>query len=294
MGGADARIRRRTGYLIAAAGQAPSRAGILPFIKTFNRDDVMAEEQKGVFDPKNSRDQEYREGAAPAVRPRDAATLILVRNDGSAPRVLMGQRHANHKFMPNKFVFPGGRVDPADSRVRPAEDLRSDVARLLLARMRGTPSANRARALAMAAIRETFEETGLAVGRPSGTRLRSKHPDWQSYFASGVCPALGALDFIARAITPPYRTRRFDTRFFIADAEHIQGDPLNTTGSGELQGLHWITIADAQGLDLPNITRAVLGEIDERLRQPRAAQMARPVPFIYFRNGQPVRELLNP
>src|SRR5690606_36381035 len=80
MGGADARIRRRTGYLIAAAGQAPSRAGILPFIKTFNRDDVMAEEQKGVFDPKNSRDQEYREGAAPAVRPRDAAPLILVRN----------------------------------------------------------------------------------------------------------------------------------------------------------------------------------------------------------------------
>jgi len=46
------------------------------------------------------------------------------------PRVLMGQRHANHKFMPNKFVFPGGRVDPADSRIRPVEDLRAEVAQL--------------------------------------------------------------------------------------------------------------------------------------------------------------------
>ena len=74
------------------------------------------------FDPKQSREQEFREASVGrAVRPRDAATLILVRNDGATPQVLMGQRHANHKFMPNKFVFPGGRVDPADSRVRPAD-----------------------------------------------------------------------------------------------------------------------------------------------------------------------------
>ncbi len=139
----------------------------------------MAEGQTGAFDPKQSRDQEYRDGSAGrAVRPRDAATLILVRNDGASPRVLMGQRHANHKFMPNKFVFPGGRVDPADSRIRPVEDLRPEVARLLLSRMRGTPSENRARALALAAIRETFEETGLAVGRSIGTRQTSKHKDW--------------------------------------------------------------------------------------------------------------------
>lgn len=253
----------------------------------------MAEGQTGAFDPKQSRDQEYRDGSAGrAVRPRDAATLILVRNDGSSPRVLMGQRHANHKFMPNKFVFPGGRVDPADSRIRPVEDLRPEVARLLIARMRGTPSENRARALALAAIRETFEETGLAVGRAIKTPQTSKHKDWNAYFSAGVSPALGALEFVARAITPPYRTRRFDTRFFIADAAHIHGDPAHVTGSGELQGLHWIGIKEAEDLDLPNITRVVLAEIDERLRQSAAAQRERPVPFIHFRRGEAIRDTL--
>ncbi len=254
----------------------------------------MAEAQAGAFDPKNTREQEFRDSAAGhAVRPRDAATLILVRNDGPTPQVLMGQRHASHKFMPNKFVFPGGRVDPADSRVRPVEDLRPDVSQLLLARMRGTPSQNRARALAMAAIRETFEETGLAVGRHIETPQRSKQKDWDAYFSIGVSPALGALDFVARAITPPYRTRRFDTRFFIADAEHIHGDPSKVAGSGELQGLHWISTKDAQDLDLPNITRTILAEIDERLRLNSAAQRARAVPFIHFRKNQAIRDMLS-
>jgi 8-oxo-dGTP pyrophosphatase MutT (NUDIX family) len=254
----------------------------------------MAEVESGAFDPKKTREQEFRDGTAGrAVRPRDAATLILVRNDGTMPQVLMGQRHANHKFMPNKFVFPGGRVDPADSRIRPIEDLRAEVAKLLLARMRGTPSENRARALAMAAIRETFEETGLAVGRLIETPQRSKHKDWGAYFSIGVSPALGALDFVARAITPPYRTRRFDTRFFIADAEHIHGDPSKVAGSGELQGLHWISTKDAQDLDLPNITRTILAEIDERLRLTSAAQRARAVPFIHFRKNQAIRDMLS-
>ncbi|MFZ3034834.1 MAG: NUDIX hydrolase [Parvibaculum sp.] len=253
----------------------------------------MSGTQKGAFDPKQSRDQEFRESSVGrAVRPRDAATLILVRNDGASPQVLMGQRHANHKFMPNKFVFPGGRVDPADSRVRPAQDLREDVAKLLKDRMRGAPSDNRARALAMAAIRETFEETGLAVGTLIGTPQRSKQKDWNEYFSLGVSPALNALDFVARAITPPYRTRRFDTRFFIADAEHIHGDPSAVKGSGELQGLHWITTKDAQDLDLPNITRTILAEIDERLRMTMAEQRTRPVPFIHFRRNQAIRDML--
>jgi len=253
----------------------------------------MSEQAAGPFDPKKSREQEYREATqGKAVRPRDAATLIIVRRDSAKPQVLMGQRHANHKFMPNKFVFPGGRVDRADSRIRPAEDLRDPVVRRLLVRMSGKPSELRARALGMAAIRETFEETGLVIGKPTDTLQKSKHPDWASYFAHGVGPALGALDFVARAITPPYRTRRFDTRFFIADAECIQGDPTKVHGSGELQGLHWLSIDDARSLDLPNITRVILDELDERLSLSRAAQSRRAVPFIYFRNGNAIRDAI--
>lgn len=62
-----------------------------------------------------------------AVRPRDAATLIIVRTGAGEPRVLMGQRSANHKFMPNKFVFPGGKVDCADNRIVPPLDLHPHV-----------------------------------------------------------------------------------------------------------------------------------------------------------------------
>lgn len=247
---------------------------------------------EAAFDPKQSREQEYRQGPGRAVRPRDASTLIIVRRDGAAPQLLMGQRHANHKFMPNKFVFPGGRVDRADSRIRPLEDLRPEVERLVLDRIRGVPSANRARALALAAIRETFEETGLAIGKLAPARQRSRHADWNAYFATGISPALDTLDLIARAVTPAYRTRRFDTRFFMADAEHIHGDPSSLSGSGELQGLHWVRIEDALALDLPNITRMVIKEIGERLALSSSRQRVRPVPFLLVRHGKMVREIL--
>src|SRR5208337_5017481 len=91
-----------------------------------------------------------------ALRPRDAATLILVeRSERDAARVLMGKRHAGHKFMPGKFVFPGGRVEPEDRRMCAAGALDPNVEEKLNARVR-RPSPRFARALALAAIRETF------------------------------------------------------------------------------------------------------------------------------------------
>ena len=99
-----------------------------------------------------------------ALRPRDAATLILVdRREHRPALVLMGKRHAGHRFMPGKFVFPGGRVEPEDRRMAAAGALDPAVEEKLNARVR-RPSPGFARALALAAIRETFEETGLAIG----------------------------------------------------------------------------------------------------------------------------------
>ncbi|MGB1140680.1 MAG: NUDIX hydrolase [Halioglobus sp.] len=231
---------------------------------------------------------EYREsGQGRAVRPKDAATLIIVRRDGRVPRVLMGQRSANHKFMPNKYVFPGGKVDPGDARLRPPHDLHPDV----MSRLRLGCSETRARALAMAAIRETYEETGLVVGEPHTPTLKTRSPHWADFLQHDVNPRLDVLHYVARAITPPYRKRRFDARFFMVDAEHIQGDVHERpSGSGELLGLHWIGLDKAQEMEqLPHITRMVLGELEQRLKEQRA--LAGQGPFVHVRHGRQVVDL---
>jgi 8-oxo-dGTP pyrophosphatase MutT (NUDIX family) len=199
----------------------------------------------------------------------------------------MGQRSAGHVFMPDKFVFPGGRVDPADSRVRPARGLRETVEARLV---RGCTPA-RARALAMAAVRETFEETGLIVGTPGDGPRRSRSPSWAAFLERGVLPDLAPLEFIARAITPPANPRRFDARFFMTDASTIQGEVHERpTGSGELVHLHWVPLAEAKQLDLPEITRLVIDEIAKRLQTPLTNTV--PVPFYRWDGARPALEIL--
>ena len=188
-------------------------------------------------------------------RPKDAATLLIVRTDAPAgeARVLMGRRHRGHAYLPAKWVFPGGRIDRADFAVPAATELRPAVAALL----ERTAPVRRARALACAAIRETFEETGLLLGRRAAPVRRTGV--WGPFLAAGALPDLAALDLIARAVTPPARTRRFDARFFMADAGAlISLDP--GSGSGELDELAWFSWAEAAALDLPRITRGILAE----------------------------------
>src|SRR5215472_14528688 len=84
------------------------------------------------------------------VRPKDAATLILVDRTRREPKVLLGKRHARHKFMPGKFVFPGGRVDPSDRQMPVARSLHRDAQANLMKRL-ARPSARKAQALALAA-----------------------------------------------------------------------------------------------------------------------------------------------
>lgn len=192
----------------------------------------------------------------PYLRPRDAATLIILRDERE---VLLGVRNANHVFMPHRYVFPGGRVDPGDARVPCPIPLRTDV----MDRLTDSISPARARALAMAAVRETFEETGLVLGVPHGTRVRSRSPHWRPFFDQGVVPALDRLDYFARAITPTNRVRRFDARFFMVDAEHMQG---NLRGNGELEDLRWVPLDKVKELPLASITALVLQLLRQRLR----------------------------
>lgn len=234
------------------------------------------------------------EPAAPsktrALRPRDAATLIIVDSSSGEPRVLLGRRRPDMVFMPGRYVFPGGRMDPADRHMAVEDDLtRSDLKKLMVA-MKGKPSETRARGLALAAVRETFEEAGLIIGRPLTAPAAAKTPDWQAFLAHGFRPALAQLTFFARAITPPGRPRRFDTRFFCVSAGAIAHKV--PVADGELSDLEWHSVAQARALQLPNITRVVLEDLGERIAAGGLRGADIPVPFYHRRNGSFRRDLI--
>ncbi|MGI9294624.1 MAG: NUDIX hydrolase, partial [Pseudomonadales bacterium] len=189
------------------------------------------------------------------MKPKDAATLIIVRDNRE---VLLGVRSSRHVFMPHKYVFPGGRVDAGDARVASPVSLRQEVVSKLTAN--ATPA--RAKALAMTAVRETFEETGLILGHSVPTPPVTRSRGWQPFFAHGYVPALDRLDYVARAITPPNRVRRFDARFFLVDAAHMSG---RINGNGELEHLHWAPLKSATDLDLSPITELVLDLLKDSL-----------------------------
>jgi 8-oxo-dGTP pyrophosphatase MutT (NUDIX family) len=231
-----------------------------------------------------------RDQSHPNRRPKDAATLILVDRSSKEPKVLLGRRHHGHVFMPGKFVFPGGRLDKADRLVRPAAALHPETEKKL---MRGVPtiSAVRARSLALTAIRETFEETGLLLGRRSDAGASGLDGPWAEIARLGYAPDLSGLHFIARAITPPRRPRRFDTRFFSVDASAVAYRAEGVVhADAELVELVWLPIAEARQLDLPTITAVVLQELEARVAAGFGHDL--PVPFYRMLHGKFQRELL--
>lgn len=221
-------------------------------------------------------------------KPRDAATLVLLRrdNDGS-PRVLMGRRGGGARFMPSKIVFPGGALDPDDDALTPQRTLEPDCVRRL-----SQDSAAAPQALALAALRETFEETGLTLGAPdpgAAARAAEAPEGWRAFLSQGLEPRLDALRFFFRAVTPPVLPVRFDARFFLADVSAVHGDPDDFSGaSGELSDLGWMPVAEAQALEPPFITGVVLAEI-AAFAQGRRAPGA---PFFRHEGGRSRFEIL--
>ena len=195
---------------------------------------------------------------------RDAATVIVLRDRLSDPSILMGQRGKNAVFMPNKFVFPGGAVDPADADIT----LENALPTLCHDRLAEHSDPGLQSALAAAAIRELWEETGLILGRP-GDWQGDVPADWSGFARLGFLPSANALQFVFRAVTPPGRPRRFDARFFLVDADQIQGDLDDfSRASDELSHLQWVKLNRARDLDLPFITEVVLAEIETRVADP--------------------------
>ncbi len=205
------------------------------------------------------------------VRPRDAAALILVDRSGGNPQVLVGRRGSGHIFMPDVYVFPGGRRDRGDSALPFSADLNPHVLAKLLSCSGSRMTPARARALALAALRELREETGV---RPVGAA------------------DLSQLRYVARAITPPGNVRRYDTHFFLALADQTELDMTDLADSSELQDVRWLDIRMLSSLKLPAITKAVLEDVRNLMAFDPSPPFGSPVPFYFMRHGRFIRSRL--
>jgi 8-oxo-dGTP pyrophosphatase MutT (NUDIX family) len=212
-------------------------------------------------------------------RPLLAATLIVVDRSGPEPRILMGRRRPDAVFLPDKFVFPGGRLETQDGDLAPTGTLPDFDRACLLRGVRHADPERGMRAFVTAAIRETFEETGYLVAVDGPAVDAAPALDWAGLVGSGVRPDLRHLRYAARAITPPGRPRRYDTRFFLADASAVRTIVPRT--DGELSEIGWFGFDRVSAHDLPSITRLVLQDLKAALdRGPD-----REIPFYYWRSG---------
>ena len=213
------------------------------------------------------------------VLPVDAASLLLLdRSSGKDLRVLMGKRHSRHTFMPDLYVFPGGRRERDDNKTSAANPLSQPVIDKLLAYTAPAFREGSARGLAIAAARETEEETGLSM-----TPAR---------FTGQFRPDLSPFRLVARAITPPGQSRRFDTRFFACFTDEVGIDPHKARDSDELTGVTWVPVNNTRDFPLPRITRVVLDDLLIAIDDHGELRFDSPVPFYRSRRGSFTRDIL--
>jgi 8-oxo-dGTP pyrophosphatase MutT (NUDIX family) len=182
------------------------------------------------------------------VRPRDAASLILLRGEGRDLELLAGRRPGHVRFMPGVYVFPGGAIDPEDKKPWRVE-------------VGGEHLPPRLKRCARAALRETWEEVGVLVGRrapPSGPVPSASHglsAIETAYAERGIAASLDALVYVGRAITPTPVFRRFNTRFFLGDGSAVFGDPVSTE---ELEDVGWHPIGRRELTPFRDVTQFML------------------------------------
>jgi 8-oxo-dGTP pyrophosphatase MutT (NUDIX family) len=217
------------------------------------------------------------------IRPVDAASILLLDRSGTGVRVLVGRRSSKHVFMPDVYVFPGGRRDAGDRLVSIANPL-NPLANERLALKSGTRcSDSRLRALGVAAVRELYEEAGIPVGVPLAEPAEGALP---------FRPDLSNLRFLARAITPAGMVRRFDTRFFTLFTDEAGVDPAGAKASHELEDLRWVDIFDHKGIDMPAITVLILEELQKSIQEDKSLPFGRPAPLYYAQRGRHLRDIL--
>ena len=172
---------------------------------------------------------------------RAASTLILLRDSDTGPQVLMLKRHGLSEVLAGAFVFPGGKLDAPDAELMDSPHL-DEAAPVLHARL-GEHDIGTALAVGLyvAALRETFEESGLLLAEDlAETRAQEALARLASGMAfntllaeMGLRLRVGALAPWSRWVTPPDSpNKRFDTRFFASDASaYVTGQILAADGA---------------------------------------------------------------
>ena len=207
------------------------------------------------------------------VTPRHAASLVIHRQGDQGLEVFMGRRHQAARFQPGVYVFPGGMIERSDHLARAI----SDLDQAITPKIAVGGSHRRAAALAIAAVRETFEETGLLVGAP-GDVGPSRDPAWTRFRELELAPDLRHIGYLGRAITPSHQPIRFHARFFFVADEHVQGDIVP---SDELEDLRWVSIAELESLNMMTVTSFMIETLGRRL----AAEITT-APFVSFQHGR--------
>jgi 8-oxo-dGTP pyrophosphatase MutT (NUDIX family) len=212
------------------------------------------------------------------IRTKDAAAIILFDRSDNDLRVLVGKRSTKHAFMPDVFVFPGGKRDATDYRLPFGVDLSGETHGALAKTMnQRRASAASTRSFALAALRELHEETGINCWEP-----RKSQP----------LPNLAPLRFVARAITPPGHIRRYDTRFFSAFSDELDINPTMVGDSDELQEIQWLSVSRKSSVNMPAITQLVLEEAIATMTQQQQSATQAPVAHFSVRNKRFIRRLL--
>ena len=223
------------------------------------------------------KEREQRKALKRAVRPRIASTIVLTHGPKDNPKILMGHRSAKHDFMPSVYVFPGGRVDRADSYADYAGELSPRTARILEAAF--TP--RKARAVALASIRETYEETSLFLGAKEPTIRNINNPSYDAFRQAGLKPDLSGIEVFGRAVTPPHRHKRFDAWFFV---KHLDTPNLPAISeSAELQNVGWFTFKQIEKLELQRATEMMLMVLGQYLAKKRPPK---DIFYSYARQGK--------
>ncbi len=216
------------------------------------------------------REKQLRDALPRPARPKKAATLMLWRGPKDNPSILMGKRASRHDFMPSVYVFPGGRVDRADSYAGSTGQMSARTTAVLAAAY----SPRQARAVVLAAVRETYEETALMLGAQATLPRNPKNSSYQAFFDAGKTPDISGIEVVGRAVTPPRRHKRFDTWFFAKDMNGA--DDISVSDSRELLNVDWFTLEQIKSLKTHVATETMLGVLTRFLVQDN------PPPRVFF------------